>query len=288
MKHVVKIVGVVALVLGATYGCKKEEGATTISFGTAIMGYVNRSYYGDDERRTKAYVEVDGTRLVPVVTINDDTLKLGYYYSWGEYGWYSEWSKDKCDYEPGKELKLKVYHSDGTAEATVTLPGDFEITSPSEDDTLHQNKDLNISWDEATGADYYEICISIWYDYRDTSGYEDWFDFDTTIEQTGTSVLIPAKRLFPAYVDSVFYGSGEISVTAISGPWIGRTIGGNVTGNGTGYFWAKNSAKNVHIDIESKSSKRHIFARKSKSWYDRQIEKLKEYDPDFAKILKKH
>ena len=175
-------------------GC--EKGPTVISYGEpAIFAELNRAQQRDSTVQNVIEVSVGGTRLVPVLSVNNDTLEL-YYYRKNQNTYSSEFIKN-LSVEPGDECELVVYHDEGEASATITLPGDFEITSPKEDSALQQNEDLIVSWNPSEGAERYKLSIDLSYHYFDTSGGSNTFSLDTVIYSVN-SLIIPKERIFPS------------------------------------------------------------------------------------------
>jgi len=154
---------------------------------------------------------------------------------------------------PGKACSLKVFQSNGDANAIEELPGDIAFQSPGENSILHKGQGLSFTWTKATGADHYIFDLYIEYDYEDTSGWWTYFDLDTIItifDTTQTSLNIPANIIFPNDVAVVYGGYGYAQILAESGPLLGRVKDGNIKGNGVGYFYAQNESKTLYIIIE--------------------------------------
>jgi len=228
---------VVALSFTLIYGC--EKGPTIMSYGEpAIFAELIRAEQREQTIQNVAYVSVGGTRLVPVVSINNDTLEL-YSYRRDEYTYLSEF-RENLSVVPGDECELVVYHDEGEASATITLPGDFEIISPEEAFVLQQDGDINVSWSSSERAERYFINIDLHYYYIDTAGSNNYFSLDTNVYTINTNLIIPNERIFPSDIDSIEYGSGIISVYSENGPNIGYTTEGNISGEGIGYFIASN------------------------------------------------
>jgi hypothetical protein len=231
-------------------GC--ENGPMVMSYGEpAIFAELNRAQQRDSTVQNVIEVSVGGTRLVPVVSVNNDTLEL-YYYQKNQNTYNSEF-RGYLSVEPGDECELVVYHDEGEATAKITLPGDFEIISPKEDSALRQNEDLIVGWSPSEGEGRYKLDIDLYYYYFDTSGVSSRFDLDTNFYAI-THVTIPKEKLFPPEVDSIESGFGRISIYPESGPWIGHTIEGNISGDGVGYFVAySHIAEKVYFTIGNTS-----------------------------------
>ena len=190
--------------------------------------------------RTLVYVEVDNTRLLPVVAANSESLDVESYTSSGEYMWSSTWQKE-TKLKSGDTCVLHVYQSDGTAESDkLVIPDSPHITSPDTNFVLEQGRPLALTWTGTTGIDRYEIELHLEYYYQDSSQVHHTFSLDTTVVLPGatTDFALPASTIFPPYVDFVYYGDVYFYVYAVSGPCIGHECKGNVKGHGGGYFLA--------------------------------------------------
>lgn len=230
-------------------GCK--NGPTLISYGDPLISAELRTY--DSIHLPRAYVEVEGTELLPVVVINYDTLELSNCSPKGQYMWESYFA-DEVSTDPENEYELMLSHSGGEANATITLPGDFEIVSPQEDDTFYQGEDITVSWSSSENAERYDLYIRLEYVYGDTANpYYNRFYLDTLLSNTNTSITIPKGRIFPPEIDSVLEGNGYVNIHSESGPQVGISAEGNISGEGVGYFAASNG-RAVHLVIEDASN----------------------------------
>ena len=235
----------VFIIVFLSNGCK--NGPTSISYGDPlILAELSKSDYLNTPR---AHVEVDGTELLPIVVINNDTLELSYCDPEGEYMWKSFFIEEVST-DPENEYDLVVSHKGGEASATITMPGDFEITSPQEADTFHQGDDLTVSWSSSENAERYDLYVRLEYDYGDTANpYYNRFQLDTFISNADTSITIPKERIFPSEIDSVLEGNGYVNIHSENGPQIGTSAEGNISGEGIGYFNAY-IYRNVDFYIE--------------------------------------
>lgn len=235
----------VFIIVFLSNGCK--NGPTAISYGDPlILADLSKSYGLNAPR---AHVEVDGTELLPIVVINNDTLELSHCNPKGEYLWESVFV-DEVSTDPDNEYELIVSHKGGEASATITLPGDFEIISPQEDDTFHQGEDLTVIWSPSENAERYDLYIRLDYTYGDTANpYYNRFYLDTLLSNANTSITIPKGRIFPPEIDSVLEGNGYVNIHSESGPLIGMSATGNISGEGIGYFYAY-IFRNVYFYIE--------------------------------------
>jgi len=236
---------IIAVALFST-ACDKKVVVTT---GVpAITGTVSVDS-GSGGVVAQAYVSVDGTRLIPVVAVNNETLDISDYGSSGEYMWSSTWHKDRLHAVPGDSCMLHVYQSDGEAKTDAqVIPHIPRVTSPDTGFVLAKSQSLSVTWVATAGVDRYQIEFRLHYYY---GNYDD-FSLDTTIVvPAGSSTYtLPGSVIFPSYVDSVTYGYCDIYTTAETGPNIGRESDGNVTGKGCGYFFTT-SADEMQCSIGS-------------------------------------
>lgn len=194
----------------------------------------------------------DGFKIIPLITINEDTLPLyNYYLGLTDFSF----SGEITNLDDGDECKLKVDYGEGKAEATDTVPGEFEITEPDESAVLHKGNSLDIEWESSNGAQWYWLDVDVWYDYLDNNGNWEEFEYelDTIIE--GTSYTISASTLFPSDVDTILWGGGDVYVTAVNGPKYEPGSKGNVKGNAVGFFWCSYQPKPVWFDVEQLAQK---------------------------------
>ena len=240
---------IISLIFFLSYGCKK--GPTVISYGDPSIR-AELAYY-DRLDLPRAAVEVEGTELLPIATINNDTLDLSSCNPEGEYMWESYFRGDVSAASDNK-YELRVYHTGGEATATITLPGDFELTSIEENDTLNQNEDLVINWSSSEGAERYNLRVRLYYYYGDTANpTSSSFSLDTVFSKTDTGLSLQKENLFSGEIDSILEGYGNIDLCAENGPQIGASSEGNISGEGIGYFTAVNRIYS-HLIIEDASN----------------------------------
>jgi len=243
MKKLLLFVPMILFVIG----CGGDKGEQV-----SLMGSVDAYYSYDDTLVTEGYVQGYGFKIIPLVTINNDTLPVDAYLGNPPSFYYHG---PITDLNLGSECNLNVDYDEGKGEATNTLPGNFSITSPDTSFVLHKGHDLNITWSSSSGADWYWLDVDIWYEYIDTAGYYKWFYFylDTIVD--GTSYTVSANSLFPADVDSIQYGDGDVDVAAISGPKIESGTEGNIQGDAIGFFWCIFEAKDIYFGVEDLAAK---------------------------------
>ena len=270
-----------ALFIGAFIGCKKESPTETDVPKLYLMGEIQRRPYSanyPDSFYCDEGVNVSNAEAVPSVKINDRELE---FYSGSRFYFDGDFSLT-----PGAEYELVVTAGSNTATATVTLPGDFGITAPDTSYVLSKGSSLDALWDSASHSNYYGVYLYVYYEYYDTSGTVQSFHFSSDTILSETSITYESSLLFPnlSEIDSISCGNGHFDIYAINGPSLVPDTPGNVSGDGTGFFWAKQSRGSGGFDVgdATKTSKedrarRHKEALKEqdKLWKQR-IEKLKE------------
>ncbi|MCK4306842.1 hypothetical protein KAW50_01290 [candidate division WOR-3 bacterium] len=275
------VILVISLLIFAT-GCKKENPTETDVPKLYLMGEIQRRPYSanyPDSFYCDEGVNVSNTEVVPSVQINEQELEL-YPSTSGLY------FREHFPLTPETEYELVVTTSSDTATATVKLPGNFSIIAPDTSYVLPKGSSLDISWDSASYANHYRVHLYVYYRYSDTSGNSENFRFSRDTILSETSITYESSLLWPnlSEIDSIFYGHGDFDVSAIAGPSLVPGTPGNVSGDGIGFFWAKQKRESddFHVGTAKKTSKedrarRHKEALKEQDelWKQR-IEKLKE------------
>ncbi len=270
-----------ALFIGAFIGCKKENPTETDVPKLYLMGEIQRRPYSanyPDSFYCDEGVNVSNAEAVPSVKINDRELE---FYSGSRFYFDGDFSLT-----PGAEYELVVTAGSNTATATVTLPGDFGITAPDTSYVLPKGSSLDALWDSASHSNYYGVYLYVYYEYYDTSGTVQSFHFSSDTILSETSITYESSLLFPnlSEIDSISCGNGHFDIYAINGPSLVPGTPGNVSGDGIGFFWAKQSRESGGFDVgdatkisKEDRARRHKEALKEqdKLWKQR-IEKLKE------------
>ena len=147
-------------------------------------------------------------------TINDVAMEVdlpepGNYHHYAYF-----WDEDTIPQAAGSEQKFDIQTDVGNASATVTIPGEFDITAPLEDDSIALNADCEITWTASDGADWYEVNLRYFWlgDHKDTLVYCD-----------SAGWTIPA-----AWLD--MDGDLQLYVYAGDGPKIENGAAGNIDG----------------------------------------------------------
>jgi hypothetical protein len=163
-------------------------------------------------------------------TINDVTMEVdlpqpGNYYHYAYF-----WDEDTIPQDAGSEQKFDIRTDVGNASATVTVPGEFDITTPLEGDSIPLNADYDITWEAADGADWYMVVI-----------YYSWAadDKDTLVYVDSTTWTIPAGWITED-------GGMAVYVYAGDGPRVEVGAAGNIKG-AKGFCIATNARANQPI-----------------------------------------
>lgn len=239
-KRSVYLIFIALFVLIFVYGC---EDPLEISDEPAIFVEIYR--YKDDRdsvvNSVKAFIA--GSPGDPIITINDDTLTekhIGDLTTWGIR------FTQNIPIDPEEEYELIVSHDSGEAYAQITMPSYSEIITPSNNDTFELNEDLILNWTSSENMERYILSIEI--DYLNTinpATIYDWNHFNSIVNTTDTSIIIPDEDIFSPDPDSAKYGYGIIMLKAENGPSIRSPLDikeRNISGNGVGYFVATNYA----------------------------------------------
>ncbi|MGQ9708254.1 MAG: hypothetical protein ACUVUR_05205 [bacterium] len=211
-----------------------------------INGYLYRGEYYDYTIEYERFVKVvdsRGLRMVPVVSLNNETLDV-FYYSWTEYRY-----GDTEEFNVNLAYQLLVEHYWGKAYARVTMPGNFSLINPPERYILDLDSTLFISWYHSPGAEWYQVELVIDYEYRDSTGDEDDFTFTLDTILTDTFLTVASGRIFPGFVMDVIEGDGSAMVLSGCGPAIEPGDKGNVTGSGFGFFNALNEPREKYFYV---------------------------------------
>ncbi|NPV13924.1 hypothetical protein HPY86_03215 [candidate division WOR-3 bacterium] len=211
-----------------------------------VNGYLYRGEYYDYSVEYERYVQVfdpKGLRMVPIVTLNEERLDvLSYNWTRYEYG-------DTLEFDVSRPYELRVVHYWGNAQARVTMPGNFSLTSPPERYILDLDSTLVISWTRSEGAEWYWVELDVSYEYRDTLGTENDYDLrlDTMVQDT--YLIVSPERIFPGFVADVIEGDGSAMVWSGCGPAIEPGDRGNVQGVGFGFFNAINEPREKYFYV---------------------------------------
>lgn len=217
----------------------------------SLFSIISADRYYSDSLNAEGTVEgykYDGFKMIPVALLNDDTLPMeNLQLTITDFSY----SVPRKLINLGNQYKLKVDYGEGTGNAADTMPGEFSITSPNLSFVLHKGNDLNVTWGQSTGANWYWLHISLYYYYGSWGSFD--FELDTIIK--GTSFALSASRIFPPYVDSIDYGYGSVNIEAYSGPELKPGRKGNFKGDAVGFFWCTYETMSIGFDIEEVVSK---------------------------------
>lgn len=217
-------------------------------------GQMKYSVFGEvkfisDTLPTNSQVYVSYISSIPMVKLNQDTIKFMYFSGQGS----SYWDTLRTITE-GDEVQLTVNGNQGVASAIVRIPKQFRIQSPDPDSIfiLPPHSNFTSSWTASGFSDYYTAHFHLYYSYTTIGGEATknfYIDVDTMISTT--TITIPAARLFPADFDSLigWYNHGYFEIEAINGPRIEVGEQGNVTGNGMGFFFGKSNGGNLELMV---------------------------------------
>jgi hypothetical protein len=146
---------------------------------------------------------------------------------------------------------VKLDGTSGVAQAEVTVPGDFEITSHDPDTSLavSTGDSLTFTWTSSEAADAYWVDFYIHYHYESITGPNVLFSYNIDTTWTDTTITFTTATLFPDLdeIESIIPRSGGwFKLRAVAGPWLEGDLG-NVAGDGIGIFYAKTATKGISL-----------------------------------------
>ncbi|MEO0102014.1 MAG: hypothetical protein ABIK84_06385, partial [candidate division WOR-3 bacterium] len=217
----------IVIILLLLTACQKNEKNYISAFILRSVGtpWLYPEYYKEVYIYNK-----NGFPEVPTVQINDTNLPLYDYHE----NWYRFIECRKLDID--REYKMVVKTPQGMVFGEVYLPGEYEILSPDSTYILKRDSSLKISWRKAYGAKWYWLDLTIEYDYEDTLGEWDDYEFWMDTILFDTFCIYEANRFFPPDIDTILEGEGVINIWALDGPPILPGSLGNIKGEGYGFF----------------------------------------------------
>ncbi|MEO0102324.1 MAG: hypothetical protein ABIK81_01315 [candidate division WOR-3 bacterium] len=203
----------------------------------------------------------NGFPKVPIVEINDTTLPIyDCHYNWYRFIEFRRLNID-CQY------KLKVTHPNGKSFGEVYLPGPYEILTPESTYILNRDSTLKIFWQKAKGAKWYWLDLTIEYDYEDTLGEWDYYEFWMDTILFDTFCLYEANRFIPSQIDTIFEGEGVINIWAMDGPPILPGSSGNIKGEGYGFFHSAYQPGERYFFVGAPPEERKIKGKSREKYY---------------------
>lgn len=226
------------------------------------MGWISKMEF--TKENVKYFQEVyvynyRGFKMIPKVFINDTLLKLmNEPFTYAFYGNYSPFATNK-------NYKLKIETEEGVASSQVYMPKDFEILYPKEETIIEKSQaPFKIFWQKSEGAEWYEVVISIEYDYLLSNGEEEEFTFSLDTVVKDTYLILDGKLIFPEYVMKIIAGEGNISIYSGAGPSLKPGEKGNIKGYGYGFFNALYSPEDRLFYIEAEPKVKRQLVNKEK------------------------
>ncbi len=139
---------------------------------------------------------------------------------------------------PGGEYRIDIETEYGSAAATCTLPGAFDISEPAADSVIVDTS-ITISWTAAQYVNWYMIKVTFLY--FDTTNT--FIAKDTVLETTDISITIAGDWF------AGFQGQGDIllEVHAGNGPSIVSKTESSVSGADGGWVGLNGQRKNVDV-----------------------------------------
>ncbi|UCG42245.1 MAG: hypothetical protein JSU73_10245 [candidate division WOR-3 bacterium] len=233
-----------------------EFNVTTLEPGykePMINGFLYRVEYYDRSVEYFRQFEVfdnDGLRMVPVLTVNGEPIRILSYTS-TRYLY-----ADEKEFPVDTTYLLEVSHFWGEAWAEIPMPGNFQMTLPPEEHILLQDSALVIRWQKSSRAEWYWVDVYMDYEFFDRDGNWDdiTIELDTVLQDT--FLLVAADRIFPDYVDEVLEGDGAALVWAGGGPAEEPGDSANVQGAGYGFFSSANEPREKYFYVGAPPARR--------------------------------
>lgn len=238
----------VACLLVAAVGCDQPEPRLRDPDYSEPMvnAFLYRTQFYDNSVEYDRYIEVidgRGLRMVPLVTLNRESMPV-YYYSPTQYRY-----ADEKPFPVKTRYYLRVRHYWGEAFSRVVMPGDFRINRPPENYILDIESTLVVTWNRSEAAQWYWVSLYLDYDYNDSFGVWNNFEFDLDTLVEDTMISLPRWRTFPREVMDVLEGDGAVNVWSGNGPAVEPGDIGNVRGNGFGFFNATNEPREKYFYV---------------------------------------
>lgn len=220
-----------------------------------INAFLIRTQYYDYSVDYSRYVEIfdnRGLRMVPIVTLNHETL-APYFYNPLQYRY-----GDEKSFPVHAVYNLRVQHYWGEAFSRVVMPGNFRIELPPEGYILDLDSSLLAVWRSSAAAQWYWVEVYAEYDFLDSFGRWDDYLFELETLVVDTSLLIPRRRLFPWYVADVLEGDAAVVVWSGNGPAVEPGDLSNIRGIGFGFFNATNEPREKYFYVGAPPMQRRV------------------------------
>jgi hypothetical protein len=223
-----------------------------------VSGFLFKTqFYNGDSAYQRDFLVYDykGFSQIPLVTVNNETIGL-YDQS---INWYEYYDENRI--LTNKDYELKISHSGGSATAKIAMPNNFRIIGPDTNYIMDRDSSLLIIWQKSAKASWYWLDYYISYDYLDTAGEWDSYDFGKDTVLTDTFCRFAVGRFFPYYVVNILDGEGEANIWAMDGPKIYPGSKGNVSGQGIGFFNAANEGPDTYFYVGAPPAQRHLYKK---------------------------
>lgn len=239
---------VIAFLVIAFVACEGPQGPQ----GTTLPTVTGSIYiYESPSFSPNVSVSVENVPAIPSVTTNG--IQIPIILSFTDHFYFRQYNFpiSKGDLAELAVTFTKLDGSVGVAQATVTVPGDFEITSHDPDTSLAVSlgDSLTFTWTSSEAADAYLVDFYIHYHYELITGPNVLFSYNIDTTWTDTTITFTTATLFPDLdeIESILPRSGGwFKLTAVAGPWLEGELS-NVSGDGIGLLNAKTATKSVGL-----------------------------------------
>jgi hypothetical protein len=220
-----------------------------------VYGYLFKVEYFDRTIEYDKDFEVfddDGLRMVPVVLLNGTQVQpYSYSPTVYQYG-------DAQEIPVYQKYELEIRHYWGTGFCHLLMPADFRVTMPPDTYILGKESTLVSTWRASRGAQWYWLSVYATYDYNDTNGVWESYDFVLDTLVNDTTIVIPPERVFPPFVGEVLEGDALVTLWSGYGPAVEPGDMANVRGTATGLVNAINEPREKYFYVGAPPAARRV------------------------------
>ncbi len=227
MRRAVLLVAFAASTAFLANGCSDDLTCPEIE-PNDILPYVSASvvqHAADREGSTHAEVVCTADPLPSLLIAFINGRELPYAGPTGDLSARAVLDDDSVVWQSGTSCSLEVTTDYGYATATAVVPGAAVVTAPA---GISVGDTLTLTWERATGADYYVVSGTLAPDAGAPAGRGRDTVSLSAITRDTFAVFTPQTVAF----DGIAVGT----VSSVSGPFPESGAGGNVNGDGWGFF----------------------------------------------------
>ncbi len=259
---------------------KGSEGSTGPVGPTGPGVVYIKGFVINDESGTNnsASIIINNCKSVPSVALNGKNIKYDTNLVYANSNHVTGYSFSETFETPFQTATIEAAFTsidgkEGNAAAQITVPGHFEITEYSPNETsrnqlpFSSDEAITVSWSSSDNAEIYVVYVYGLIEYKiqnETSR----FDSEVNFIITNTSIEIPLTDLFHESVikeiDEIERGYIYFYLHALSGP---HNPGdqGNITGDAEGMFYGMRSVSDISFDITLPIASKQILSSTEKN-----------------------